>query len=197
MLRRAPDRDAVRVGRGEKRVRLDGEMRDHRKRVVVLDDEIGRGLVDVAPAELPLLQRVGAARADRSGAAPDPARAAPCVERRVDRQHRGQLLEVDANEPRSALSRRPRSLRRRRRRARLRTSSRPWQASGDRRRRGRSGEPGAARSRGREDAAHAWHAQRLIGMNCDDARVRARQRDQLHVQRIVERGCRPRIAARR
>ena len=59
---RAPDGDAVAVGGGHERVRLDGEVGHHRERVGVLDDEIGRAGsgVDVAPAEVVLAKDVRA-----------------------------------------------------------------------------------------------------------------------------------------
>ena len=38
----------------------------------------------------------------------------------------------------------------------------------------------------RENAAHAWYVGGIIGMNRDDASVRARQRDQLDVQHVLE-----------
>ena len=141
MLSRAPHGDAVGIGRRQKRVRLDREMRDHRKRIVVLDDEIGRGVVDIAPAELPLLQRIGVR--ERIAAA----QRRRLHERRAARRVRHRPTTPPAV-PRTQhergsqrASRRPRSLRRRRRQARLRTSSRRQQASADRYRRARSGEP--------------------------------------------------------
>ena len=42
VLDRAPDRDAVAVGRGHERVRLDRELGDHRERVGALDDDVRR-----------------------------------------------------------------------------------------------------------------------------------------------------------
>ncbi len=72
VLDRAPDRDAVAVGRGHERVRLDRELGDHREVVRALDhDEVGVGGrgVDVAPRMAVLVEdvagRVRVARAER------------------------------------------------------------------------------------------------------------------------------------
>ena len=46
-----PDRDAVAIGGGHEGVRLDGEVGDHRERVGVVHDEVGRRGLDVAPAD--------------------------------------------------------------------------------------------------------------------------------------------------
>ena len=173
VLRRAPDRDAIRVGSGEKRVRLDGEVRDHRKRVVVLDDEIGGGFVDVPPAELPLLQRVGVRQRIAGPEIRSLHERSMCVERRCDRQHRGQFLDIDANE-RRGVSRGVFGVcddHRHWLAGKLRLVCREHRAIGE------DGPVAGNRLRqiaGSEDAAHAGNAKRLVRPDGDDPRVRAR-----------------------
>ena len=53
-----PDSDAVAIRGGHEGMRLDGEMGDDRERVGVVDDEVGRRGLDVAPADPVLLEDV-------------------------------------------------------------------------------------------------------------------------------------------
>ena len=132
MLRRAPDRDAVRVGRRQKRVRLDGEVRDHRKRVVVLDDADRRCASSTLPQpNCHSLQRVRVRERIVRAAAPDPARAAPARSSAASTdRHRRQFLDIDANERSPRCSPRPSVRRRRPPPARRRTSFRPTASIG-------------------------------------------------------------------
>ena len=126
VLDRAPDRDAVAVGRGHECVGLDGELGDHREVVGVLDDQVRLALggVDVAPAVAVLAQDVRAGqrvvRAERRVL--DERRIGG--ERRGDRVTRGQRLVVDPDQPRPPPRPRPSSPPRPPRRARRGTSSR-------------------------------------------------------------------------
>ena len=82
MLNRAPDRDTLGVGRGQERMRLDGEVRDHRERVVVFDDTVRSGFACGCPSRSAIRAGCSSARADRWRAGlgpgpvgpPDPAR---------------------------------------------------------------------------------------------------------------------------
>ena len=60
MLDRAPHGDAVAVGCGHEGMRLDGEVRDDGERVGVIDDQVGRRGLDVAPADAVLPDDVAA-----------------------------------------------------------------------------------------------------------------------------------------
>ena len=97
--------DAVAVGRGHVRVRLDGELGDHREVVAALDDEVRAGLPgrEVAPVDAVLVEDVGG-RERLAGA-----QRRVLDERRVrrqgagDREDRGQRLVVDAHGVRAGL----------------------------------------------------------------------------------------------
>ena len=58
MLNRTPDRDALGVRRGQESMRLDRKVRDHRERIVVLDDAVCTRVSRGTPAELPFVQDV-------------------------------------------------------------------------------------------------------------------------------------------
>ena len=101
VLDRAPDHDPVAVGRGHVGVGLDGELGDHRKGVCAFDDDVclaGRR-VDVAPAVMVLVEDVrgGARVAGSEGGVLDERRVRG--ERLRDGVERGQLLELDRDEP--------------------------------------------------------------------------------------------------
>ena len=100
VLDRAPDGDPVAVRGGDERMRLDGELGDHREAVGAVDDDVGRrrGGIDIAPAIVVLAKdvrrRERVARAERR----------VLDERRVrregsrDRRDRGQRLVLDPDE---------------------------------------------------------------------------------------------------
>ena len=97
----APDRDAVAVGRGHERVRLDRELGDHRERVGALDDDVRRrfGRLDgVAPGMAVFVQDVarGVRIVRAEGRVLDERRVGG--EGRGDGVARGQLLVVDPDE---------------------------------------------------------------------------------------------------
>ncbi len=83
-------------------MRLDRELGDHRERVRPLDDDVGRGGIDIAPAVVVLVEDVGA----RQLVARPEARVLDERRRRVegggDREDRRQLLALDPH-PASAL----------------------------------------------------------------------------------------------
>ena len=99
MLGRAPDGDAVRVGRREERVRLDREVRDHRERVVVLDDAIGPGAPHRPSRTATRGERSCASGSclDANSRILDERRRG--IERLLDGEHRRQLFVVDPHEP--------------------------------------------------------------------------------------------------
>ena len=97
-----PDGDAVLVGRGHERVRLDREVGCRRGPIDVLDDVVGAGGVHVAPAEIPLDEGVG--RAERIVTRPQlrfTDERGGGVQGRGDAQHRGKLLVLDAYQQRT------------------------------------------------------------------------------------------------
>ncbi len=99
MLHRAPDGDPVAVRGRDERVRLDGELGDHRKGIDALDDDVGRALggLHVPPAVAVLAQDVGVrecvVRAERW------VLDERCTGRQsgVDRSDGGECLEVDTD----------------------------------------------------------------------------------------------------
>ena len=105
VLDRAPHSDPVAVRRGHERVRLDGELGDHREGVVALDHDVGLALgrLDVAPRIAVLAQDV---RAREWVVRPE---GRVLDERRIagaGRRHgmdRGKLLEIDPHEARGLL----------------------------------------------------------------------------------------------
>ena len=101
VLDRAPDREAVAIGRRDERVRLDGEVGHHREGVAALYDDVrsSRLGVDVAPAHAMLGEHVAAGEpvAGAQGGVLDERRIRR--ERPGDREHRRQLLVLHAHEP--------------------------------------------------------------------------------------------------
>ena len=187
MLDRAPDRDAVAVGRGHERVRLDRELGDHRERVGALDDDVRlahRG-VDVAPAVAVLAEDVGRrVRVVRpEGRVLD--------ERRAVRQRRGegvdgrQLLAGDPDE-RGRLLGRVRSLggdRRDRLAVVLRLADGEDRAVAPLRPEARHR---LRQVRGGHDEPDAGHGQGRARVDRPDPGARRIERDELDVEHVVE-----------
>ena len=59
MLIGRPYGDAVVIGRRNKSVRFDGEVRHHRERIDVFENEGGLGRLDVAMSQVPFLENIG------------------------------------------------------------------------------------------------------------------------------------------
>ena len=105
VLDRAPDHDPA-ARRGHERVRLDGELGDHREGVCALDHDVGFafGRLEVAPRIAVLAEHVRAREGSRSAGATDPGRAAHRCPAAATVWTAG-LLDVDLNEARGLLGR--------------------------------------------------------------------------------------------
>ena len=185
MLDGTPDGDALFIGSCEKRVRFDGEVRHHRKRVVVLDHAVGPHLVDVAPSERPGFQGVRARQ--RAGFSErwilDERRVG--IESRVNGKHRRQFFVINVYQRSRVLGR----IHALGRHGGDRFTEELRLANGQHRPVGEDWSVawhGLWQVPGRHDAAHTADGCGLRAVDALDAGARAGQRDELDVEDVVE-----------
>ncbi len=185
MLSGAPHGDAVGVGRREKGMRFDGEVRDHRKAVVVIKHDVGGGAVEMAPAELPAPHRVRARQRIASTQLRILNQQRLRIERVAHRQHRGKLGELDMHQRGRPLGRidcvgryHGHGLARK-----LRLADGDERPIGDDRSVARDRLRQIARG---DDGAHAGHLRGGFAIDADDASMRAGKGDELEVEYVVE-----------
>ena len=189
VLDRAPDRDAVAIGRRHEGVRLDRELRDHRERVGALGDDVrlARRGVEVAPAVAVLAEDVASRRAGRpagcdgswtSGCPVRQRGGERCRRPAAPRRRRGRA----APPPRPRRASRPRPPPP----ARRGTSSRRRRAPDGRAAAARSAASAAGRSAAVITSADARDGQRRASVDLPDPGAGSIERDELHVQDVVE-----------
>ena len=142
----APDRDAVAVRRGHERVRLDGELGDHREVVGALDDEIGvRAAASTSPQPWRCSRRTLVSASGSPGRSDGSCTSgASGGERTGDREDGRAAPRTRPRRARRLPRPRPASPRRRPRPGRRGTSSRRWRSPAGRGTAGRSAASAAA-----------------------------------------------------